>query len=453
MTPPTPGSTSAEALFRYMVVAQIIARMRGGGTRADAIREVTRHPQMTLDGGHRLVSARTAYRWLHAYEVGGLPKLEPASRPRTADSAVLSSSLLHFLRVQRTSDPGASVPELIRRARELGVIQSDEAIDRTTVWRAMKRMGLATARRKLLRVDRDSRRYAWPNRMQMVLCDGKHFRAGATRSKRVALFFLDDATRYALHVVVGTSESTTLFLRGLYEMVRRHGLFDVLYLDHGPGFSSKDTVAVVANLGLLLHGEVAYPPGHGKIERFNQTANADVLRHFADPRVDAHCGSLELRLQHYLAQVYNQRPHSSLADTPPAVRWQQDKRPLRFPDDEVDLRRRFVVTEQRRVSADHVIRVGSERLEVPRGLRGRRIDIYRHVLDKTVSVLHGGRMVRVHPVDLAANAADRRGRPGDGTRGTLHAESPLPNSAAGLAADRDLGSVIGPDGGFTDEQE
>jgi hypothetical protein len=39
--------------------------------------------------------------------------------------------------------------------------------------------------------------------MQMVLCDGKHFRAGAARLRRVALFFLDDATRMGLHVVVG----------------------------------------------------------------------------------------------------------------------------------------------------------------------------------------------------------------------------------------------------------
>jgi len=442
---------SAEAVFRYMVVAWIVASIRGGRPRADAVREVIQFDHRTLQGKPRPVSMRTAYRWLRAYEADSLQGLEPASRPRTSDSVVLPPSLLRFLRTQRVADPDASVPELVRRAREHGVLEPGEAVDRTTVWRAMRRMGLATSRRKQLRRDRDSRRYAWPNRMQMVLCDGKHFRAGATRKKRVALFFLDDATRYGLHAVVGTSENTALFLRGLYEMVCRHGLFDVLYLDHGPGFFSSDTIDVVANLGLLLHGEVAYPSGHGKIERLNQTAKADVLRHLDDPRVDAHCGSLELRLQHYLAEVYNHRPHSSLADTPPALRWQQDKRPLRFPDDEADLRRRFVVTEQRRVSADHVIRVGPDHLEVPRGLRGLRINIYRHVLDGTVSVLHEGRLVRVHPVDLAANAADRRGRPAP--KPAPVAGSPLPNSAAGLAADRDLGPVIGPDGGFTDNQE
>lgn len=448
MTPSAPRPASPEALFRYMVVAQIVARMRGGQARADALREVIRRPHLTLEGHPRLVSQRTAYRWLSAFEAGGLPALEPAGRKRTADSVTLPRDLLGFVRSERALDPDASIPELIRRAREHGLVDPHEPIDRTTVWRAMRRMGVVTSRRKLLRRDRDSRRYAWPNRMQMVLCDGKHFRAGATRNKRVALFFLDDASRYGLHVVVGTSENTTLFLRGLHEMVSRHGLFDVLYLDHGPGFVSDDTVAVVANLGLLLHGEVAYPQGHGKVEKFNQTAKHDLLGHLADPDVDPDCGALELRLQHYLARVYNHRPHGGIGDTPPAVRWQQDDRALRFPEDAEALRRTFLVTEQRRVSNDHVIRVGPDHLEVPRGLRGQRIDIYRHALDGTVWVRKGDDLVQVHPVDLAANAADRRGRPAAEPE-TTH---PLAPSAAALAAERDLGPVVGPDGGFSDEE-
>jgi len=450
MTSSAPQPASPEALFRYMVVAQVVARMRGGQARADALREVIRRPHLTLRGHSRRVSQRTAYRWLSAFESGGLAALEPAGRRRTPDSTVLPPDLLRFVRSERVLDPDASIPELIRRAREHGVIDREERIDRTTVWRAMRRMGVTTSRRKALRQARDSRRYAWPHRMQMVLCDGKHFRAGATRKKRVALFFLDDASRYGLHVVVGTSETTTLFLRGLHEMVSRHGQFDVLYLDHGPGFISDDTVAVVANLdGLLLHGEVAYPQGHGKVEKFNQTAKHDVLRHLVDPRIDPDCGALELRLQHYLAEVYNPRPHGGIGHIPPARRWQADERALRFPTDTEALRRKFLVTEQRRVSNDHVIRVGPDHLEVPRGLRGRRIDIYRHALDGTVWVRHGGNLVQVHPVDLAANAADRRGRAAAEPE-TTH---PLPPSAAILAAERDLGPVTGPDGGFHDNQE
>ena len=107
------------------------------------------------------------------------------------------------------------------------------------------------------------RRWRYPHRMQCVLVDGKHFRAGNARLRRVALFFLDDATRYGLDGLVGTSESVELFLHGLYEMTSKHGLMDLLYLDKGPGFRSNDTLAVVQG-GLrawLIHGTTRYPPG------------------------------------------------------------------------------------------------------------------------------------------------------------------------------------------------
>ena len=72
----------------------------------------------------------------------------------------------------------------------------------------------------------------------MRAADGKHFRAGAARLRRVALFFIDDATRYGLQVRVGTAESSELFLRALYQMVMRHGLADLFFLDKGPAAST-----------------------------------------------------------------------------------------------------------------------------------------------------------------------------------------------------------------------
>lgn len=78
---------------------------------------------------------------------------------------------------------------------------------------------------------------------------------------------------------VGTAESTPLFLRGLYESIQHYGLASIYYQDHGTGFTSKDTQTVVAQLpAALVHGEVGYPEGRGKIEKFNQTALHAVLK-------------------------------------------------------------------------------------------------------------------------------------------------------------------------------
>jgi len=448
MTPRPPIPHSPEALFRYQIVSVVLAAMARGASQADAIEMAASLAHPTLFGTLVNVSSRSVYRWLAAHRAQGMAGLEPIQRQRCEGSVALSQDFLDFLAEQKAMDPRASVPELIRRARELGVVSREADIDRVTVWRAARRLELETKRRKRPKQP-DVRRFAYPHRMQMILADGKHFRAGVERVRRVALFFLDDASRLGLHVVVGTSESKMLFLRGLFELVRRHGLFDIMFLDNGPGFIALDTGAAIEKLQApWVLGTAGYPEGHGKIERFNQTVQEAVLRTLAQPGVDADCGALELRLQHYLREIYNHTPHESLSqpgeDMTPHQRWLADERSLRFPDDEADLRRRFVAFEDRRVTLDNTLPFESIDYEVPLGHAGQRVQIHRFMLDDTISIVHDGRLVRLHPVDLARNATS--GRAG-GQRET-ESISPLPPTAAEIAFQRDLQPIVGLDGGF-----
>ncbi len=447
--PPRIENASAEALFRYQVVSHVVASMRGGMPRADAVRAARARNWLRFDGALRAVKTRTVYRWLGAYETGGLGALEPARRNRAPSSAV-PDKLLRFVAAQKQQDVAASIPEILRRARELGVVGSHDRIDRSTVYRTAKRADIVVARRKGP-TERDTRRFAYPHRLDCVLCDGKHFRAGVQRAKRVALFFLDDATRYGLHVVVGTSESARLFLRGLYEMVRHHGLMQIVFMDHGPGFIAADSFEVVANLeALLIHGETAYPEGHGKIERFNRTAKAQLLRGL-DRRADVapDCRALELRLSHYLRQVYNHTPHESLGGATPHDRFLGDPKPLSFPESDDDLRGRFVVHLQRKSSKDHIVSIDGIAYEVPRGLANQSLTIHHRLLPGTYAVPAGGKLVDLHPVDLVANAHSRRGR-----RAVAAADvaGPLPKSAADLAFERDFRPVVDADGGLSDPE-
>jgi hypothetical protein len=78
---------------------------------------------------------------------------------------------------------------------------------------------------------------------------------------------------------------------------------------------------------------------------------------------------------------------------------------------------------------------------------GTSIPIYRCALQQTVSIVHEGRMVRLHRVDLAANAAARRttaARPPEEDQGSPAAVF----SAARLAFERDLSPVTDAEGGF-----
>lgn len=442
---------SLAALSRYQVVCQVRASVLAGQPLAQAVREVSAGVHELVDGECKKVSARTLYRWLRAYDAGGLVALEPAPRRRTATSDALPEVWVEFVRAEKTADPAASVPEIMRRASAQGM--SVEDVHRATVWRLCQRLSLPTRMRPTKR-DGDMRRFSYPNRMMMVLSDGKHFRAGATRARRVAIFFLDDATRYGLHVVVGTKgESAELFLRGLYELICKFGLMSVLYLDHGPGFISRDTLRIVAQLpgAHLIHGKKRYPEGHGKVERFNQTMQNAVLRSLdgaadVDPAVFA----LELRLRHALEQ-YNDWPHESLQQRTPREAFCADARALSFPESEAALREYFVVTEDRTVSNDHVIKWGGKLYEAPHGLARQRIQVRHHLLDSRLSVLHRDKDVALHELDPVYNAtAHRAERMRDAPQ---EGDLPLPKTAATRAFERDLGSILGPDGGFLEPND
>ena len=444
--PPKPPNP--EALFRHSLVSQVLNRMYRGQARVDAIEAVAGQRHLDFDGKERSVSARTLYRWLAAYEQGGSEALAP--QERSGGPMVLSEALLDFFKAEKLADARTSVPELIRRARVTGRIKPDERVHRATVWRAFQHLGVPTGRINTPKV-RDCRRFAYAHRLDMVLCDGKHFRAGPGRLKRVALFFIDDATRFGLEVVVGTAESAALFLRGLYLCILFYGRMIGLFVDNGPGFIALDTIEVARKLLVhLIHGSAGYPEGHGKVERFNRTAAEQLLRLLSgDPRIDPRVEALELRLRHYLRERYNHQPHESLGGMTPWERFHQDSsRALRFFDSGEQLRRAFVLHEERRVSRDHIVSVDGVAYEMPLGYRGRKVMVQRHLLDGGVSLLHEGHLVALAPVDLHANARDRRARGRDAP------PTPMPPpSAAQMAFERDLGPVVDDQGGCEDGHE
>ena len=452
-----PLPVSATALLRYSVVAEVEALVLRGWPAGAAVRHADGADgadRVDLDGRLVRISVRTLQRWRAAWASGKLAGLEPRQRTRTTTSQALSPKLVAFLHTEKQRDARASAPELVRRARARGIVPADAKIDRTTVWRACRRMGLPT-RQRPHKHEGDTRRWRYAERLQCVLADGKHFRAGAARLRRVALFFLDDATRYGLEVLVGTAESSELFLRALYQMVMRHGLADLFFLDKGPGFNSHDTQAVVqGGLGaLLIHGATRYPEGHGAIERFHRTAYDQVLRSLDDAAdVDPACAALTLRLRHFLER-YNDTPHETLGkDITPRQRWERG-RDLRFPTDDADRYRRFVVRAMHQVSNDHVIKAGGRLWEAPRRSAASWVEVARHVLDGRLCVQHQGRMIELAEVDPHANATEPRGS-GSAPQPTAGKDGEeLPATAAGIAYANDLRPLVDPEGGYSDPQD
>jgi transposase InsO family protein len=308
---------SREALVRYMVVSRVRAQLALGKDIEAALAETLEKGVEGPDGQRVSATLRTVREWIKKFEQGGTAALERRTRKPGLISEALPPELVTFLRAEKERDRYASVPELIRRARLLALVPDDTKLDRTSVWRAVRRLGLPT-RRVPSKREGDTRPFEYGHRMMMVIADGKRFRAGVGRKKRLAFFFLDDATRYGLDVVVGAGwgEPTELFLTGVHGVIERYGFFDSIYVDNSSGAISLDSAAVMSRLRCnLILGTAGYPQGHGKAERFNQTAIAQALRGLAgNASVEDAPAALRLRLRHWLWNGYNQQPHESLPE-------------------------------------------------------------------------------------------------------------------------------------------
>jgi hypothetical protein len=82
------------------------------------------------------------------------------------------------------------------------------------------------------------------------------------------VFYFDDSPLFARQSVVGTDETSKLFLRGLYALAMNHVRMDALYLNGGAGFVPNDTVAVFTQLAAaLIRSKARYPEGHGTLRR------------------------------------------------------------------------------------------------------------------------------------------------------------------------------------------
>jgi len=418
------------ALARYLVVAQVRAAIAAGVSKTAAVKGVAERVHLDLDERLRRHGERTLWRWLAAWEAGGMKGLAWSRRPAEASS--LPAAFLELLAERKRKQPEISIPEVIRIARASGVIADDEPVDRTTVWRHCRRQDLPTKRRHPSKRDRQ-RPWRFDRRMLCVLADGKHFRAGATRARRVAIIFLDNATRFVLGAVVGTSESAALALRGLRKVIRRWGLMRCLYVDLG--FDNHDMARATAALDVnFILGTGNYPEGRGALERLNRTIGEQLLCGWpGNPTVDPELLALERRIEHWAAEQYNRTPHEGLDHDTPADRFHADPRALEIPDSQTILDEAFVTAFPRRVTNHNCVSVDGVLWEVPLGHRRDQVEVFRNMITGELSVQHQGKRTPLKPANLARNAYDKSDPPAP-----TQPDQPDPlSTAADIAWDRD----------------
>ncbi|MEK6707024.1 MAG: DDE-type integrase/transposase/recombinase [Bdellovibrionota bacterium] len=448
MSEKMPECVSKQALARYQAISEVTKLCLAGKPKTVAVAEAAMCVFYDPKTGNPITfSERSIYRFLRAYQSKSLPGLESAKRKfRSKGSRVLSNVFVDFIVEEKKIDPLASTVEIIQRARAKGVLEAHEKVCRTTVYRLCLKLNLPITKQLTLRSN-DMRRFAYPHRMMMILSDGKHFKAGIYSTPRVLFSFLDDATRMILACSVSSSENTRAYLRGLDRMFRKFGIPQMIYLDRGPAFISSETAQVLSKLGIaLIFGKKRYPEGHGKIERYHRSLINDLLRSFdKNPAIDPSFEALEHRINHYLFEIYNRKTHSGegMEEQSPYDKFFSDDRTLTPIRDLSIYEGAFILRYARRVSKDNIISFKDTSFEVPTGHALCMATIFHHLLTDQVSLLHDGRLVRLSPVDLSANAFARRAMP----KPCNQQESQvMPNLAASILYEKAHSGLVDNDG-------
>jgi transposase InsO family protein len=194
-----------------------------------------------------------------------------------------------------------------------------------TIWRLLKADGLITAqpqkrpRSSYIRFQADLPNETWQS-------DFTHFRL-ATGTDTEILTWIDDHSRYALHVTAHHRVTAKIVLHSFIEATTKHGKPASTLTDNGMVFTTKLAAgrrglnsqnALEAHLSAHGIRQKNSTPGHpttcGKVERFQQTMKNWLRKQTPANTIE----ELQNHINQFLVEYNNNRPHRSLARQTPA---------------------------------------------------------------------------------------------------------------------------------------
>ena len=366
------------AIFRFGVISDFVSPTRlGWGERARLLGEKCDRPWQIPFSTRTRLSPATIRSWIRAYEKSGqqLESLYPHGRSDRGQARSLDQESTLALIGLRQEMPTAPVHTLIRTAQQRGVVDAEQYLAQSTVWRLLKREGLME-RSEQAAVDRRRFEAQLPNDLwQSDVMHGPSVSVDGKNRKAYLIAFIDDMSRLICHAQFYLSENLNSYLDALRQALLTRGLPRKLYVDNGPAFRSFHLHQITASLGIaLIHSKPYQPQGRGKVERFFRTVRSDFL-----PTVRAQTlNDLNLALDRWLREVYHNREHKSTGQTPLARYAAHCECVRAAPKDLPD---HFRWQARRRVAKDRTVALAGRLFEAPIPLIGKQIILFYHAHD------------------------------------------------------------------------
>ena len=395
------------ALFRFGVISSLVARKdMSPGEREEIIRGLVSRSWEIPGTPRTSLSRSTVLHWLTLYERSGaqVEALQPRQRSDRGTTRALDAETEASLVRLKKELPAASLPALLKVARQRQLLSAGTSISLPTLYRIFQRHGVD----RDVRLPTDRRKFETELVNDLWQSDCMHGPQvlQEDRLRKSYLFaILDDHSRLIPHAQFYLAENLDSFRDCLLAALEKRGLPRRLYVDNGSAFRSHQLRYGCARLGVaLLHTTPYTPEGKGKIERFFRTVRQRFLPEL--PQAPS-LKELNEKLFAWIDSDYHARLHSSTGQTP-LERYLAHLSLLRSAPR--DLRDYFRSVVRRKVDKDRTVSLRGKMYEAPLGLIGKVVTLLFDERDPSrIEVLcEESSQGFLTPLDTAINSRVRR---------------------------------------------
>jgi len=303
------------ALFRFGVISRLLWVKEDERQKEALLREITSTTWEIPFSRRTALGRSTVLDWLKKYRDKGdrIESLEPQSRSDKGKARSLDEETEQTLIRLKTELKGASLPVILRVARERKLLPPGFRASIQSLYRLFQRRGLNEPQG----VKPDLRRYEAELPNDLWQSDCMHGPAVIVEGKvrKSFLFaFLDDHSRLIPHGEFYLQENLKSLTDCLIKALSKRGLPRKIYFDNGPSYRSHQLAHATASLGIsLIHCTPYRPEGKGKIERYFKTLRMQFI-----PLVPASVTLpvLNEQFEKWCDQTYHRTVHGSTKETP-----------------------------------------------------------------------------------------------------------------------------------------
>jgi len=303
------------AEFRFGVIHDLVGgRKLPRGEKERLLREKTSSDWEIPYSGRSYLSRSTILNWVKKYEESGrrLESLYPEERQDKGKTRALDEETALALVNLRKEFRGATLPVILQKAKERGIIAPHLSISPATLYRLFKNQ-----EQEEEAVPPDRRRFEaeLPNDIwQSDSMHGPKVEVAGKMKQSYLFAFIDDRSRLIPHAEFYLQERLDSYLDALRKALSKRGLPRKLYVDNGPTFRSRQLSHITAELGIaLIHSRPYQPEGRGKIERWFKTVRMQFLSTLPEGLT---LEEINDRLQKWIEEVYQVSKHSTTGETP-----------------------------------------------------------------------------------------------------------------------------------------